>query len=119
MSSVALGFADPEIHSCFSLRTRASTTDMYLGDYPVIDQDSRGRVSVRNSASSRLFSRGKMEDVKRTRPMLISFLFVSLLLHGTLLLALPENDTGYFQWVCNGAEFAVTRIQAVLAIKSF
>ena len=52
-----------------------------------------------------------MEDVKRTRPILIPFLFVSLLLHGNPLLAVPENDTGYFQWVCNGAEFAVTKIQ--------
>jgi hypothetical protein len=43
----------------------------------------------------------KMEDVKRTRPILVPFLLVALLLHGNPLLAVPEQDTVYFQWVCN------------------
>lgn len=68
-------------------------------------------VSVRSFPAVALLGHGKIEDVKRTRPILIPFLLVALLLHGNPLLAVPEHDTGYFQWVCNGAQFAVTKMR--------
>jgi hypothetical protein len=48
--------------------------------------------------------------VKGTRPICASFLFVALLLHGNPLLAAPDHDTGWFQWICDGAEFNITNI---------
>ncbi len=51
-----------------------------------------------------------MEGVKRTRPILIPFLLVAVLLHGNPLLAAPGHDTGWFQWVCTGEEFKITKI---------
>ena len=48
--------------------------------------------------------------MKPTPPILPSFLLVVLLLHGNPLLAAPNHDTGWFQWVCDGAEFKIANI---------
>ena len=54
----------------------------------------------------------KIEDVKRTRPILAPLLS-ALLLHVNPLLAAPGHDTGYFEWVCTGVAFVVTNIHDV------
>ena len=51
--------------------------------------------------------------MKPTGRIRASFVFVALLLRGNPLLAAPDHDTGWFQWVCDGAEFTITKIHQV------